>query len=56
MKCEPLKLHVDPNATTTDVHKPALVPIHWQNKIYENLERNIRIGVLECVDPNTPTS
>ena len=56
MKCEPLKLHVDPNATTTDVHKPALVPIHWQNKTNENLERNIRIGVLERVDPNTPTS
>ena len=56
MKCEPLKLHVDPNATPTAVHKPALVLIHWQNKVYEDLERDVRIGVLERVDPNTPTT
>ena len=56
IKCEPLKLHVDPNATPTAVHKPALVPIHWQNKVYEDLERDVRIGVLERVDPNTPTT
>ena len=54
MKCEPLKLHVDPNATPTAVHKPALVPIHWQNKVYEDLERDVRIGVLERVDPTPP--
>ena len=56
IKCEHLKLHVDPNATPTAVHKPALVPIHWQNKVYEDLEREVRIGVLERVDPNTPTT
>ena len=33
MKCEHLKLHVDSNATPTAVHKIALVPIHWQNKV-----------------------
>ena len=54
MKCEPLKLLVDPNATPTAVHKPAIVPIHWQNK--EDLERDVRIGVLERVDPNTSTT
>ncbi|CAC5426162.1 unnamed protein product [Mytilus coruscus] len=47
MNCEPLQLHVDPNATPVAVHKPALVPIHWQDKVYADLERDVRIGVLE---------
>ncbi|CAG2197274.1 unnamed protein product [Mytilus edulis] len=37
MNCEPLQLHVDPNATPVAVHKPALVPIHWQDKVYADL-------------------
>lgn len=49
MNCEPLQLHVDPNATPVAVHKPALVPIHWQDKVYADLERDVRIGVLEQV-------
>ena len=56
MKCEPLRLHVDPNAVPVAVHKPALVPIHWQDRVYADLERDVRIGVLERVDPNTPTT
>ena len=56
MKCEPLKLHVDPNAVPVAIHKPALVPIHWQDRVYADLERDVRIGVLERVDPNTPTT
>lgn len=56
MNCEPLQLHVDPNATPVAVHKPALVPIHWQDKVYADLERDVRIGVLEQVSQNTPTT
>ena len=56
MKCEPLRLHVDPNAVPVAVHKPALVPIHWQDRVYADIERDVRIGVLERVDPNTPTT
>lgn len=56
MNCEPLQLHVDPNATPVAVHKPALVPIHWQEKVYADLERDVRIGVLEQVSQNTPTT
>jgi hypothetical protein len=55
MECEPLHLHVDPDATPTAIHKPALVPVHWQDKVYADLERDVRIGVLERVSPNTPT-
>ena len=56
MSCEPLQLHVDPNAKPIAVHKPALVPIHWQEKGQAGLERDVRIGVLERVSPNTPTT
>ena len=47
MKCEPLQLHVDPNAKPVAVHKPALVPIHWQDKVFNDLERDVKLGVLE---------
>ncbi|CAC5380509.1 unnamed protein product [Mytilus coruscus] len=56
MNCEPLQLHVDPNATPVAVHKPALVPIHLQDKVYADLERDVRIGVLERVSQNTSTT
>ncbi|CAC5397319.1 unnamed protein product [Mytilus coruscus] len=52
MNCEPLQLHVDPNAKPVAVHKPALVTIHWHDKVYVDLERDVRIGVLEQVCQN----
>ena len=56
MKCEPLQLHVDPDAKPVAIHKPALVPIHWQEKVFNDLERDVKIGVLEKVSPNTPVT
>ena len=56
MDCEPLQLHVDPEARPVAVHKPALVPIHWQDQVLKDLERDVRIGVLEKVSPNTPVT
>ena len=56
MRCEPLELHVDPNAKPTAIHKPAVVPIHWQERVHSDLERDVRLGVLEKVAPNTPVT
>jgi hypothetical protein len=56
MSGEPLRLHIDSEARPVAVHKPAIVPLHWQDKVYEDLERDVRIGVLERVDANTPTT
>ena len=56
MKCEPLELHVDPTAKPVAVHKPAIVPIHWRNKVYRDLECDVQIRVLERVSPNTPVT
>ena len=52
----PLHLHVDPDAVPVAVHKPAMVPIHWQEKVKADLERDVRIGVLERVPENTPVT
>ena len=56
MSSEPLELHVNPDAKPVACHKPALVPIHWQDKVLHDLERDVAIGVLEKVDPNTPVT
>ena len=54
MKGEPMRLHVDPNATPIAVHKPALVALHWQDKVYQDICRDVRLGVIEKVPENTP--
>ena len=56
MKGEPLKLYVDPEATPVAVHRPAAVPIHWQEQVYNDLERDVKLGVLEKVPSNTPVT
>ena len=56
MKCEPLQLFLNPDARPVAVHKPAVVPIHWQDKVYADLERDVALGVLEKVGPNTPVT
>ena len=50
----PLTFHVDPKATPVACHKPAAVPLHWQEAVRETLERDVRLGVLERVPYNTP--
>ena len=56
MKGDPLQRHVDSNDTTVAIHKPALVPLHWQDKVYADLERDSRIGFIEQVSRSTPTT
>ena len=56
MKCEPLKLHLNENAKPVAVHKPAVVPIHWREKVFADLERDVALGVIEKVGPNTPVT
>ena len=56
MSGEPLKLYVNPDAKPVAVHRPASVPIHWQEKVYHDLERDVKLGVLEKVPPNTPVT
>ena len=50
----PLQLHVDPEVTPKAVHKPSLVPLHWQEPVLAGLIRDCKLGVLERVPLNTP--
>ena len=50
----PLELHVGPEIQPVACHKPAVVPLHWQEAVREGLERDVRLGVLEQVPLNTP--
>ena len=55
MSGEPLRLHMDPEARPTAIHTSAPVPIHWHDKVKQDLDRDVRIGVLEKVPVNTPS-
>ena len=52
----PLKLHVDPSAAPVACHRLQAVPLHWQDKVQRDLERDVKLGVLEKLPPNTPTT
>ena len=51
-----LRLLVDPMIKPKAVHKPAQVPIHFRDEVEAGLEKDIRLGVLERVPENTPTT
>ena len=52
----PLRLFVDKDATPVAVHSPASVPRHWEAQVKAGLDRDVRLGVLERVPVNTPTT
>ena len=52
----PLRLFVDKEAIPVAVHSPASVPRHWEAQVKAGLDRDVRLGVLERVPVNTPTT
>ena len=56
MQGPPLEFHVDENATSYVCHTPAAVPAHWEEKVKSDLDRDVDLGVLEKVPPNTPVT
>ena len=45
----PISLHVSDDARPVKHNTPASIPLHWQDKVKEDLERDVRMGVLERV-------
>lgn len=56
MSGPPIQIHMDPNAQPTAVHTPAPIPIHWREKVKEQLDADVALGVIEKIEPNTPTT
>ena len=52
----PLRLNVDPAAKPVACHRVQPVPLHWQEKVQEDLLRDVKLGVLEKLPTNTPTT
>ena len=56
MEGPPVEIHVDPSAPPKACHTPATVPIHWQQRVYDDLLRDEALGVIERVPYGEPTS
>ena len=52
----PQEFHLDEGAKPFVCHTPAPVPAHWEKKVKKDLERDVALGVLEKVPPNTPVT
>ena len=51
----PIEIHVDPLAKPTACHTPFPIPLHWQQKVHDNLIRDEPMGILEKVPHGEPT-
>ena len=51
-----MRLFMDKDAKPVAVHTPAPIPVHWASQVKAGLDRDIRLGVLERVPVNEPTS
>ena len=49
-----MRIHIKEGAVPVAVHRPAAIPAHWQQKVKEDIERDIRLGGLDRVPENTP--
>ena len=56
MTGDPLRIIVDPKVKPYAVHKPVPVPLHWRDKVREQLENDVRMGVIEPVPVGTPVT
>jgi len=52
----PLRLHVDPQAKPTTVRSRAKVPLHWEDKVKDDLKRDEALGVIEKVPYGEPST
>ena len=55
MQGPPVSIHVNSRATPVAVHVPAQIPLHWQEKVEDDLKRDESLGVIERV-PHGETS
>ena len=49
MSCNPVNIHLNPDAIPYAVHTPILVPFHWKVKVKAKLDKDIKDGFIEPV-------
>ena len=52
----PMEIRVDPNARPSVTRRPPRVAVHWQQDVAEQLQKDVALGVIERVPPNTPVT
>ena len=55
MSGPPMTIHVDPAARPRAIHKPIPVPHHWHNKVRQDIQRDVELGIIEEVPMGVPT-
>ena len=50
----PLEFFIQKDARPYAVYQPGKVPVHWEEKVKKDLDRDVALGVLEKVPENTP--
>ena len=56
MSGPPIRLMVDPQAKPVAHHTPIPVPVHWLDSVKADLDRDVRLGVIEPVPVGTPVT
>ena len=51
-----LELHIPPDAKSTTHHTPTRVPMHYISRVKADIERDVKLGVIEPVPENEPTT
>ena len=52
----PLSLFIDKEAKPVACHRAVPVPLHYEEQVKKDLEKDVRLGVIERVPPNTPST
>ena len=52
----PMEIHLDSSAKSKPADKAAIVPLHWQKRVHEDLLRDEALGVIERVPYGVPST
>ena len=56
MKGEPLPIPTRSDVKPVAIHTPVAILLHWEDKVYRDLQRDVALGVIEPVPINTPVT
>ena len=51
-----VEIYINPTAMPKACHTPASIPIHWQEKVHQDLLRDEALRVVECVPYGEPVT